>query len=185
MKVTILGDGFVRCHVYLMDLCLLIDKFGLFGLGKAAIYVSPSIEMDAWGEVRSHRPCGSPTLPEDFFACRLLIISHTWDHLTSGNQCKGCLQSTVLSLHLRSSPLSAVVLFLGCANGGVWCPWAVLARLLLPSAHHSTPLWQQRPPSILPVSPRQCSKSHHCSRCLCHYFQGLSLGKTMDGQCLH
>ena len=49
MKVTILGDGFVRCHVYLMDLCLLIDKFGLFGLGKAAIYVSPSIEMDAWG----------------------------------------------------------------------------------------------------------------------------------------
>ena len=32
-----------------MDLCLLIDKFGLFGLGKAAIYVSPSIEMDAWG----------------------------------------------------------------------------------------------------------------------------------------
>ena len=52
MKVTILGDGFVRCHVYLMDLCLLIDKFGLFGLGKAAIYVSPSIEMDAWGEVR-------------------------------------------------------------------------------------------------------------------------------------
>ena len=51
MKVTILGDGFVRCHVYLMDLCLLIDKFGLFGLGKAAIYVSPSIEMDAWGEL--------------------------------------------------------------------------------------------------------------------------------------
>ena len=51
MKVTILGDGFVRCHVYLMDLCLLIDKFGLFGLGKAAIYVSPSIEMDAWGQL--------------------------------------------------------------------------------------------------------------------------------------
>ena len=49
MKVTIFGDGFVRCHVYIMDLCLLIDKFGLFGLGKAAIYVSPSIEMDAWG----------------------------------------------------------------------------------------------------------------------------------------
>ena len=34
-----------------MDLCLLIDKFGLFGLGKAAIYVSPSIEMDAWGQL--------------------------------------------------------------------------------------------------------------------------------------
>ena len=72
-----LGDGFVRCHVYLMDLCLLIDKFGLFGLGKAAIYVSPSIEMDAWGKVGSHRPCGSPTLPEAFFAWRLLFISRT------------------------------------------------------------------------------------------------------------
>ena len=71
----IFGDGFVRCHVYIMDLCLLIDKFGLFGLGKAAIYVSPSIEMDAWGKVGSHRPCGSPTLPEAFFAWGLLFIS--------------------------------------------------------------------------------------------------------------
>ena len=60
MKVTILGDGFVRCHVYLRDLCLLIDKFGLFGLGKAAIYVSPSIEMDAWGKVGMWG-CGEPS----------------------------------------------------------------------------------------------------------------------------
>ena len=183
MKVTIFGDGFVRCHVYIMDLCLLIDKFGLFGLGKAAIYVSPSIEMDAWGEVGSHRPCGSPTLPEAFFAWRLLFISRVVGPSDTWTPMQGMSTiHTVLSLHL----LEALLSLLWCSFSGapvvVWCPWAVLARLLLPSgAHHSTPLWQQRPPSILPVSPRQCSKSHHCSRCLCHYFQGLSLGKAMDG----
>ena len=66
-----------------MDLCLLIDKFGLFGLGKAAIYVSPSIEMDAWGEVGSQRPCGSPTLPEDFLpgACSSSHVRGTILHL--------------------------------------------------------------------------------------------------------
>ena len=46
----------------------------------------------------------------------------------------------MLSLHL----LEALLSLLWCSFSGapvvVWCPWAVLARLLLPSGAHTTPL---------------------------------------------
>ena len=78
--------------------------------------------MDAWGDVGSHRPCGSPTLPEAFFAFCLPLARHLTyvapSYIWKPMQGMSTIHS-VKSSPFRSSPLSAVVLFLGCASGGV------------------------------------------------------------------
>ena len=108
--------------------------------------------------------------------------SHVWDHLISGKQCKskGCLQSTVLSLHLRSSPLSCCgalsrVRQWWCGARGPCSPGCFYPVV------HTTPLHSGSSAHLRSCQSHQGSAQSltiaHESRCLCHYFQGLSLAK--------
>ena len=185
MKVTIFGDGFVRCHVYLMDLCLLIDKFGLFGLGKAAIYTSRRrlrwMRGGRWGVIGP----AALLLSLSLFLPGACSSSHVWDHLTSGNQCKGCLQSSVKSSPSRSSPLSAVVLFLGCASGGVV---PVGRARQAASTQWCTPLHSTlaAAPTFDPASlTKAVPKVSPLLTMSLPLYPSPVFGKTMDGKCFH